>query len=669
MDYGRLDVFWPDGKFETFALNTASVSVGRSTGNTISLDTDTISRYHFSITHDNQIVAITDLDSANGTYLDGVRLESNKPYPMLGGEEIQIGQLRMIYQSIDDIPTLPITTVADDTQRIEQESAAFRMEVYGPEIAVPPGSHTFVEVSITNLLDQPQQYGIRVSGLPEGWLRLNRPEFELDPQESTTVLINIKPFRTSESVPGKYPLKVAVTSRTDPASALEAEVLAHILPFSGFGMALSSHKIASGEVFRLHLHNQGSANLPLQISGHATTHRLLFGIPTPQVILAPGQRQVVQGEIKPQKARLFGAPQEMPFDLIVRSRDDAGFVAAIPGKFIEKPALPTWAALSVVGLLLAVIVLGIIGVSLLVGAGGSRLDIRSFEAETLDLNQGDPLQLRWDVAGAEQLSISLNGQVVQSGITPEISSLVVETSTFSGVVVVELIAERDGRFMRENFTVQIDPLLSTDYFEVTPAPLVRNVVQAIDVRWGVSGAVMTQLSGLEAFTTTQLATSFGAEGSLTSVAGVPTGTLSLRLIAESADGERLEELFTVEVIDPTCTTRGDLTFYAQPDPAANVVGTVQAQTVLVVDRRDVTGAWIRAMLPGGVSGWGARTDLSCAASFSPEALLVEVTSAGTPTGTAAAPTPTANALVMPTLTAAGTPRPTSTPGPVPTVRP
>ncbi|NJL58084.1 FHA domain-containing protein [bacterium] len=140
-----------------FALNTASVSVGRSTGNTISLDTDTISRYHFSITQDNQIVAITDLDSANGTYLDGVRLESNKPYPMLGGEEIQIGQLRMIYQSIDDIPTLPITTVADDTQRIEQESAAFRMEVYGPEIAVPPGSHTFVEVSITNLLEEEQE--------------------------------------------------------------------------------------------------------------------------------------------------------------------------------------------------------------------------------------------------------------------------------------------------------------------------------------------------------------------------------------------------------------------------------------------------------------------------------------------------------------------------------
>lgn len=661
MEYGRLDVFWPDGRFETFALSTSSVSVGRSTGNTVALETDTISRYHFSITHDSEIIAITDLDSANGTFVDGVRLESNKTYSLMGGEEIQIGQLRIIYRSIDDIPTLPVSTVMDDTQRVERESAAFRLEVYGPEIAVPPGSHTFVELSVTHLGDHPQRYTARVSGLPDGWLKLNRPEFELNAQETGTILVNIKPFRSSDSVPGRYPLKVVVSAKEDPSNTLEAEVIAHILPFSGFGMALSATRVSSGEVFRLHIHNQGSMNLPLVITGRTPEDKLLFGISTPQVILAPGQRQVIQGEIRPKKARFFGAPQEYPFDLLVRSRDDAAFLAAIPARFVEKPVLPAWAAATVAGLSILVLLLVIAGAGLLLRLSTARLEVRAFDAQSTNLNAGQPLQLSWDVTGAQRLSVRIDGQTVRSDISPEISTLVLETDGYEGEVLVELIAERGDEFVSENVLVRIDALLRTAYFEVSPSPLVRNVVQAIDLRWQVEGAAFTQIAGLEAFTTTQIEPRYGTEVVLSGIAGVVTGGLDLRLIAESADGEKLEEFYPIEVIDPTCATvRDAVRFFALPDAASNVVSTLQRDAVLVVDRRDVSGSWIRAVLAGGVTGWGARTDLLCAETFSPDALLVEVISAGT-TGTPPAVTP------VPAGT--GTPRPTSTPGPVPTVRP
>ena len=77
MAYGRLDVFWPDGQFKTFQLVENTISVGRSTGNSIALETTTISRYHFSLTHDGQTTYITDMDSANGSFVDGVRLPAN----------------------------------------------------------------------------------------------------------------------------------------------------------------------------------------------------------------------------------------------------------------------------------------------------------------------------------------------------------------------------------------------------------------------------------------------------------------------------------------------------------------------------------------------------------------------------------------------------------------
>ena len=77
--FGRLDVFYPDGRVESYPLSGDTVSVGRAEGNTIALDTETISRYHFSITQKDGVVQLTDLDSANGTYIDGTQLNSNDP--------------------------------------------------------------------------------------------------------------------------------------------------------------------------------------------------------------------------------------------------------------------------------------------------------------------------------------------------------------------------------------------------------------------------------------------------------------------------------------------------------------------------------------------------------------------------------------------------------------
>ena len=51
MAYGRLDVFWPDGLFKTYLLTDPTISIGRSPGNSIPLETDTLSRYHASLTH------------------------------------------------------------------------------------------------------------------------------------------------------------------------------------------------------------------------------------------------------------------------------------------------------------------------------------------------------------------------------------------------------------------------------------------------------------------------------------------------------------------------------------------------------------------------------------------------------------------------------------------
>lgn len=643
MAYGRLDVFWPDGKFESYTLDTASVSIGRSTGNTVTLDTDTISRYHFSITQDGDQIHITDLDSANGTFVDSERLVSNQQRQLMGGEEIQIGHLRIIYHMVNDNPTLPMAAV-EDTQRIERETADFRINVYGPEIDVPPGSHTSAEVTITNTRSQSRRFIVKATGMPEGWLRVNRPELEIDPEESASVQFSIKPARRSDSQPGDYPVKIMVTPKDDPEAGVEAEIMVRILPYSGFGMALASSKLISGQLFRLHMHNQGSDRLPLHVSARSSDNTLTFGIPTPQMVLAPGQRTVLQGEIKPRRGRIFGAPREYPFYLEVRSRDDAAFLASVPGTFTESPSLPGWAALTVGGLALSVVALVILALVLLLGDSKGDPEILSFEVFPESVMQGEPLTVTWSVRDAGHVNINLNGLRTFSDVSPQITGIEIDTSAFAaGTTVIVLEAVRGGRSVTEAVTVSVSTQMTVDYFEIVPSTLVRNVVQSITIRWRVNGAASTRVDGLQDFSTTALETSYGPEGTA-QVVGIAGNNVTLTLHAENSAGVVLEQSTSVLVIDPVCRASGpdDLILYAGPDSLTNVISTVRPNAVLVVDRRDASGAWVRALLPGGLAGWGARTGLTCD-NFSVDDLLTEVSPPAT-----IPPQPTPSAPAQPT---------------------
>ncbi|MDP4586325.1 MAG: FHA domain-containing protein [Microbacteriaceae bacterium] len=86
-----------------FLLDIALTVAGRHPDAEIFLDDVTVSRRHAEIVRDGVTFTIRDLDSLNGTYLDGERT----PQGVLSdGSEIQIGKYRMtFYPSRHDIPT------------------------------------------------------------------------------------------------------------------------------------------------------------------------------------------------------------------------------------------------------------------------------------------------------------------------------------------------------------------------------------------------------------------------------------------------------------------------------------------------------------------------------------------------------------------------------------
>src|SRR5262249_54604132 len=194
------------------------------------------------------------------------------------------------------------------------------------------------------------------------WIRLDRAHVELDPGESAIILISFKPLRRSESAPGDYPATVVVFARSAPAQPAEAPMVLTVRSYGGFGMALDANGIEPGSPFEVHTHNQGSGPLPLVFSGAAPGGGLIFELQPSAVTLAPGEHKTIHGRVRLAQTSMIGQQRERRFDILARAQDPSGFLAAIQGTLIEKPALPLWVPTLIIPAILGLLVLSAIAV-------------------------------------------------------------------------------------------------------------------------------------------------------------------------------------------------------------------------------------------------------------------------------------------------------------------
>jgi pilus assembly protein CpaF len=81
-------VFQPGREPETLRFNKESVMIGRAAGNDVHLEAEGISRYHARLSLDGTTVSIQDLNSTNGSFLNGDRVQHQAVEPK---DKISIG--------------------------------------------------------------------------------------------------------------------------------------------------------------------------------------------------------------------------------------------------------------------------------------------------------------------------------------------------------------------------------------------------------------------------------------------------------------------------------------------------------------------------------------------------------------------------------------------------
>jgi ABC-type multidrug transport system ATPase subunit len=88
-----LIVRWMGGNSQRYPLDVPIVTVGRATNNDVVINHPTVSGKHLSLGMTSGGLTVTDLNSTNGTQLNGQRIPPNTPQPFKVGDVLRIGDL------------------------------------------------------------------------------------------------------------------------------------------------------------------------------------------------------------------------------------------------------------------------------------------------------------------------------------------------------------------------------------------------------------------------------------------------------------------------------------------------------------------------------------------------------------------------------------------------
>lgn len=135
------------GEKSLFDIPTGVTLIGRQPGAALLLNQLSISRQHARIDCDGQDCYLTDLNSANGTLLDGKKLQAMAPYRLAHGAEIAIGDFKLVFERVQvELPEPEKPAVPEGPEVDEPPPALFEPEPVReetgqglpPEMGQPP---------------------------------------------------------------------------------------------------------------------------------------------------------------------------------------------------------------------------------------------------------------------------------------------------------------------------------------------------------------------------------------------------------------------------------------------------------------------------------------------------------------------------------------------------
>ncbi len=350
MAFGTVVVQTESGEQQEYELTKPTTSVGRQSGNDIVLNTTAASRYHAQFDVAEGQVFLVDLGSVNGTFVNDEQIEPNSRVVLNEGDVITLGDVCLTFFPRQFRSGISLTPQAS---LIEDPELAFQLVLDEPLQPVAPGARLQLALVIENLSAIEQVYTVELGGMDPEWAKANRREVRLGPVEKSEVLITIRPPRSGQTRPGVYALTVQVALKDDPTQMLEVVREIDVVGYSELGM-----DVQPGEqrgLFYVAVHNLGNTPLHLKLGGYNPDRLLRYRFEPPEVHLDPGASQQVALTVHPARSGAAGRAQPIPFAVVGRSLDLAGYQAPVLAYYQPTSSSPAWLA-GLVGLPLLLMV-------------------------------------------------------------------------------------------------------------------------------------------------------------------------------------------------------------------------------------------------------------------------------------------------------------------------
>ena len=126
-----------------FNLEASNMVFGSAASADTTIEHSFVSRRHFQVRSHDGVYYISDLDSTNGTYLNGERLQPNVERRLKDGDRIGLAKDEVVLRFVDPVGTVkidastPLLGGAPDTEDLGVEAASRKVWVRG-HIVDPP---------------------------------------------------------------------------------------------------------------------------------------------------------------------------------------------------------------------------------------------------------------------------------------------------------------------------------------------------------------------------------------------------------------------------------------------------------------------------------------------------------------------------------------------------
>ena len=117
----RLTVYFPEDSPTTHEFVGDKLTVGRLAGNDVALDEGSVSSRHAELVVQDGGVILRDLDSTNGTFLNGEQVTGE--HPLNEGDEIYFGSVRSVFMEPAAAPAEMMAPVEESVPEVVIDSS------------------------------------------------------------------------------------------------------------------------------------------------------------------------------------------------------------------------------------------------------------------------------------------------------------------------------------------------------------------------------------------------------------------------------------------------------------------------------------------------------------------------------------------------------------------